>query len=129
VRPGDRARRAPSPRGDHVVTALAGDVDWSALFAAEPTRSFHCGGIFAGLSEETAALAEDPRRAAREAGADIVGDYPNLRPLATSLRAVHSASSDDRGICLVDGQVVAARWRAHSRSSTASAVATPSPAG
>jgi 2-dehydro-3-deoxygluconokinase len=173
-----------SDRGHTAASQLRpGDVDWAALFAAEPTRWFHCGGIFAGLSETTAAVAEEAMRAASEAGTtvsydlnfrpslwqgiggseraievnrklaglvdvlfgneedfsaalgyevagtdssfslldpesyatmlhEVVADYPGLRVIATSLRVVHSASSNDwGGICLVDGHVVATKLR------------------
>jgi 2-dehydro-3-deoxygluconokinase len=173
-----------SDRGHTAVSQLRpGDIDWRALFEAEPTRWFHCGGIFASLSETTAAVAEEAMLAAHEAGAivsydlnfrpslwqgigggkraieinrglaqlvdvmfgneedfstalgyevagsdavfsildpesyatmlhDVVADFPGLRLIATSLRAVHSASINDwGGICLVDGRVVAAELR------------------
>jgi 2-dehydro-3-deoxygluconokinase len=181
---GVRAAVGCSDRGHTAASQLRrGDIDWARLFAAEPTRWFHCGGIFAGLSETTADVAEDAMRSAREAGAivsydlnfrpslwqgiggseraidvnrklaglvdvmfgneedfsaslgyeiaggdasfslldldsygtmlrEVVADFPNLHVIATSLRTVHSASNNDwGGICLVDGRVVAARWR------------------
>ncbi len=43
---------------------------------------------------------------------DVVADFPGLRLIATSLRVVHSASSNSwGGICLVDGHVVASEQR------------------
>lgn len=69
-----------SDRGHTAVSQLrAGDIDWMALFEARPTRWLHCGGIFAGLSETTADVAEEAMRAAREHGAVISYDL-NYRP-------------------------------------------------
>jgi 2-dehydro-3-deoxygluconokinase len=45
-----------------------GDFDWDAIFGAG-VRWFHCGGIFASLSETTAALAIEAMTAAKRAGA------------------------------------------------------------
>jgi 2-dehydro-3-deoxygluconokinase len=77
---GVRAAVGCSDRGHTAASQLRpGDVDWAALFAAEPTRWLHCGGIFAGLSETTAAVAEEAMRAAREAGTTVSYDL-NFRP-------------------------------------------------
>lgn len=168
-----------SDRGHSAASQLRpGDVDWRAIFESEGARWFHCGGIFAGLSECTADVAEEAMSAARATGAivsydlnfrpslwqgiggsaravevnrrlaalvdvmfgneedfsaalgheiagtdasylaldpdsyatmlqDVVADFPQLRLIATSLRTVHSASSNDwGGICLYDGRVV-----------------------
>src|SRR5947208_38332 len=45
-----------------------GDFDWKAIFAGG-VRWFHCGGIFASLSETTAELIVEGMRAAKAAGA------------------------------------------------------------
>ncbi len=45
-----------------------GDFDWEAIFAGG-VRWFHCGGIFASLSETTAELIIEGMRAAKAAGA------------------------------------------------------------
>jgi 2-dehydro-3-deoxygluconokinase len=45
-----------------------GDFDWNAIFAGG-VRWFHCGGIFAALSETTAAVIIEGMKAARAAGA------------------------------------------------------------
>jgi 2-dehydro-3-deoxygluconokinase len=144
------------------------DVDWDHLFGHDGVRWFHTGGIFAGLSESTAEVAEVAMSAARrygtvvsydlnyrpsiwndqggmerarqvnrtlvglvdvlfgneedftaalgfevpdvdiEAGAldaikfeamiaSVASEYPNLSVIATTLRAVHTASSNDWG--------------------------------
>jgi 2-dehydro-3-deoxygluconokinase len=50
-----------------------GDVDWDAIFALG-VRWFHCGGIFAALSETTADLIVEGMQAARSAGAIVSFD-------------------------------------------------------
>ncbi len=173
-----------SDRGHSAASHLRrGDVDWRAIFEGDGACWFHCGGIFAGLSESTAAVAEEAMTAARAAGTivsydlnfrpslwqgiggsaravevnrrlaalvdvmfgneedfhaalgytvegtdasfsaldpdsyatmlqEVVSDFPQLRLIATSLRTVHSASSNDwGGICLYDGRVVVSELR------------------
>jgi 2-dehydro-3-deoxygluconokinase len=69
-----------SDRGHTAVSQLRpGDVDWDAIFAAEGARWFHCGGIFAALSETTAAVATEAMTAARRHGTIISYDL-NYRP-------------------------------------------------
>jgi len=173
-----------SDRGHTAVSQLRpGEIDWSSLFEGEGSRWFHCGGIFAGLSESTADVADEAMRAARKAGAivsydlnfrpsiwqavggseraveinrglaahvdvmfgneedfsaalgyeiegvgeaydeldsasyatmleQVVGDYPNLGVVATSLRSVRSASVNDwGGLVFADGRVHEATLR------------------
>ena len=69
-----------SDRGHTAASQLRlGDVDWPAIFEREGARWFHTGGIFAGLSETTADVAEEAMRAARAAGAVVSYDL-NYRP-------------------------------------------------
>jgi 2-dehydro-3-deoxygluconokinase len=69
-----------SDRGNTAASQLKpGDVDWRQLFAAEGARWLHCGGIFAGLSATTAAVAEEAMAAAREQGVVVSYDL-NFRP-------------------------------------------------
>jgi 2-dehydro-3-deoxygluconokinase len=69
-----------SDRGNTAVSQLRpGEIDWDALFANEGARWFHCGGIFAALSETTAAVAAEAMRAARAAGTAVSYDL-NFRP-------------------------------------------------
>jgi len=173
-----------SDRGHTAASQLRpGEVDWRTIFETEGARWFHCGGIFAGLSESSAAVAEEAMVAARTAGAvvsydlnfrpslwqgiggsaravevnrrlaalvdvmfgneedfsaalgyetagvdgsfslldtdryaatlqEVVADFPQLRLIATSLRTVHSASSNDwGGVCLYDGRAIVAGVR------------------
>jgi 2-dehydro-3-deoxygluconokinase len=59
----------------HEAAALLkpGDFDWASIFGAG-VRWLHSGGIFAALSETTAALVIDAMRAARAAGAVVSFD-------------------------------------------------------
>jgi 2-dehydro-3-deoxygluconokinase len=77
---GVRGAVGVSDRGHTAVSQIrVGDVDWDALFAAEPTRWFHTGGIFAALSASSADVAEEAMRAAR-AHHTIVSYDLNYRP-------------------------------------------------
>ena len=69
-----------SDRGNTAASQLRpGKVDWRAIFEEEGSRWFHTGGIFAGLSETTADVAEEAMRAARAAGVVVSYDL-NYRP-------------------------------------------------
>jgi 2-dehydro-3-deoxygluconokinase len=56
-----------------------GDVDWDDLFGRGGVRWFHTGGIYAGLSEHSAAVAAEAMEAARRHGTVISYDL-NYRP-------------------------------------------------
>ncbi|MDX6439380.1 MAG: 2-dehydro-3-deoxygluconokinase [Gaiellaceae bacterium] len=69
-----------SDRGHTAASQLRpGEIDWSAILELEGSRWFHTGGIFAGLSDTTAAVAEEAMRAARAAGVVVSYDL-NYRP-------------------------------------------------
>jgi 2-dehydro-3-deoxygluconokinase len=181
---GVRAALGCSDRGHTAVSQLRpGDIDWRAIFDEDGARWFHCGGIFAALSETTADVVEEAMTAARDAGVvvsydlnfrpslwsglggqeqalavnrrlvglvdvlfgneedfdvalgyraprtdanftnlaassyasmqrAVIGDFPNLRLIATSLRVVRSASRNDwGGICIVGDDVCVAQTR------------------
>jgi 2-dehydro-3-deoxygluconokinase len=77
---GVRGALGCSDRGHTAASQLRpGDVDWDAIFRAEGARWFHCGGIFAALSETTADVAAEAMEAAREAGVAVSYDL-NFRP-------------------------------------------------
>jgi 2-dehydro-3-deoxygluconokinase len=64
-----------SDRGHTAVAALRpGQVDWARIFGHEGARWFHTGGIFAALSETTAAVAEEAMVAARRHGVVVSYD-------------------------------------------------------
>ncbi|HEY8986491.1 MAG TPA: sugar kinase [Streptomyces sp.] len=76
---GIRGALGVSDRAHTAVSQLRkGDVDWDAVFSAG-ARWFHTGGIFAGLSDTTADVADEAMVAARRHGA-IVSYDPNYRP-------------------------------------------------
>jgi 2-dehydro-3-deoxygluconokinase len=69
-----------SDRGNTAASQLRpGDVDWGGIFGRRGARWLHCGGIFAGLSETAAEVAEEAMGAARAAGAIVSYDL-NYRP-------------------------------------------------
>jgi 2-dehydro-3-deoxygluconokinase len=77
---GVRGALGCSDRGNTAVSQLKpGVVDWHGLFSVEGARWLHTGGIFAGLSETSADVAEEAMRAARAAGAVVSYDL-NYRP-------------------------------------------------
>lgn len=61
--------RSPASCFDRANTAVSqlkrGEIDWNQIFAAQQTRWFHTGGIFAGLSETTAETAAEAMQSAR----------------------------------------------------------------
>ncbi|MFE9425980.1 PfkB family carbohydrate kinase [Kitasatospora sp. NPDC006697] len=76
---GIRGALGVSDRAGTAVSQLRkGDVDWDAVFASGP-RWFHTGGVFAGLSDTTADVADEAMAAARRHGATVSYD-PNYRP-------------------------------------------------
>jgi 2-dehydro-3-deoxygluconokinase len=69
-----------SDRGHTAVSRLApGMIDWDRLFGETGARWFHTGGIFAALSESTAAVAEEAMTSARRHGVVVSYDL-NYRP-------------------------------------------------
>jgi 2-dehydro-3-deoxygluconokinase len=72
---GVRAAVGCSDRGHTAASQLRpGDVDWEAIFGAEGVRWFHCGGIFAALSETTPLVAREAIEAAHRHGTVVSYD-------------------------------------------------------
>jgi 2-dehydro-3-deoxygluconokinase len=72
---GVRAAIGCSDRGHTAVSQLApGMIDWDRLFGTDGVRWFHTGGIFAALSESTAAVAEEAMAAAKRHGVVVSYD-------------------------------------------------------
>ncbi len=69
-----------SDRANTAVSQLRrGDIDWDQIFAREGARWFHCGGIFAALSDTTPEVAVEAMQKAKEHG--VVTSYDlNYRP-------------------------------------------------
>jgi 2-dehydro-3-deoxygluconokinase len=77
---GIRGAVGVSDRGHTAASQLKpGDFDWEGIFGKLGVRWFHTGGIFAGLSESTAALAIEAVKAARRFGVIVSYDL-NYRP-------------------------------------------------
>jgi 2-dehydro-3-deoxygluconokinase len=69
-----------SDRGHSAASQMRpGEVDWEQIFGGQGARWFHCGGIFAGLSETTAELALEAMQIARHHGTVVSYDL-NYRP-------------------------------------------------
>lgn len=77
---GVRGGLGVSDRGHTAVSQLAPEmIDWDDLFGRRGVRWLHTGGVFAGLSETTAAVAEEAMAAARRHGTVVSYDV-NYRP-------------------------------------------------
>jgi 2-dehydro-3-deoxygluconokinase len=69
-----------SDRGHTAVSQLRpGEVDWERIFGDDGARWFHCGGVFAALSETAAPVAKEAMQAAHRHGAIVSYDL-NYRP-------------------------------------------------
>ena len=77
---GPRAAAGCYDRGHSAACLLSpGDVDWTRVFETDGARWLHTGGIFAGLSDSTAALAQEALSMARKHGTLTSVDL-NFRP-------------------------------------------------
>jgi 2-dehydro-3-deoxygluconokinase len=94
---GVRAALGCSDRGHSAAAAMQpGDVDWAAIFGGDGVRWFHCGGIFAALAPNTAALALEAMTAARRHGTIVSFDL-NYRPsLWTASGGTEAAAETNR---------------------------------
>ena len=86
-------------RGNTAASQLKpGDVDWDKIFGEIGSRGFHTGGIFAALSETTAALTIEAVRAAKKYGTIVSYDL-NYRPsLWKSIGGIEKAREVNREI-------------------------------
>ncbi len=77
---GVRGALGVSDRGHTAAAQLkSGDIDWERIFGQLGVRWFHTGGIFAGLSENTAAVIEEAMQCAKAHGTVVSYDL-NYRP-------------------------------------------------
>ncbi len=77
---GVRGAVGVSDRGHTAASQLKpGDFDWDDIFGKRGVRWFHTGGIFAALSETTAALTVEAVKAAKKHGTIVSYDL-NYRP-------------------------------------------------
>jgi 2-dehydro-3-deoxygluconokinase len=86
-------------RGNTAASQLKpGDIDWDHLFGSLGARWFHTGGIFAALSETTAALTIEAVTAAKRHGTIVAYDL-NYRPsLWKSIGGLEKAQEVNREI-------------------------------
>ena len=86
-------------RGNTAASQLKpGDIDWDAIFGTAGSRWFHTGGIFAALSESTAALTIEAVTAAKRHGTIVSYDL-NYRPsLWKSIGGLEKAREVNREI-------------------------------
>jgi 2-dehydro-3-deoxygluconokinase len=83
---GVRGAVGVSDRGHTAIAAMKpGDVDWDDVFGRRGARWFHTGGIYAGLSDDSAATALAAITAAKRHGAVVSYDL-NYRPSLWSSR-------------------------------------------
>ncbi len=72
---GVRAALGTSDRGHSAASQLkAGDIDWEKIFRSEGARWFHCGGIFAALSETTPGIVIEAMKCAKDNGVIVSYD-------------------------------------------------------
>ena len=77
---GIRGAKGTPDRGITAASQMKpGDVDWDDVFGKHGARWFHTGGIFAALSETTAALTIEACKKAKEYGTIVAYDL-NYRP-------------------------------------------------
>jgi 2-dehydro-3-deoxygluconokinase len=77
---GVRAALGCSDRGHTAVSQLRpGEIDWERIFGTLGARWFHCGGVFAALSESTSEVAREAMEAAHRHGTIVSYDL-NYRP-------------------------------------------------
>jgi len=77
---GVRAALGVSDRGHTAASQMRpGEVDWETVFGRDGSRWLHTGGIFAGLSDTTQAVAREAMEAARRHGTVVSYDL-NYRP-------------------------------------------------
>ncbi|HLS28968.1 MAG TPA: sugar kinase [Opitutales bacterium] len=88
-----------SDRGHTAASQMKpGDIDWDKLFGEDGVRWFHTGGIYAALSETTAAVVEEAVTAAQKHGTIVSYDL-NYRPsLWNSIGGQKKAQEVNRSI-------------------------------
>jgi len=101
---GVRAAVGCSDRGHTATSQLRpGDVDWERVFGSDGARWFHCGGVFAALSETTADVAAEAMQAARRHGVVVSYDLNYRASLWKAIGGQARAREVNRGLApLVD---------------------------
>jgi len=101
---GVRGAKSTNDRGLSAASQLRpGEIDVKRMFNEEGVRWFHCGGIFAGLSETTPDVIIEAMTAAREAGTIVSYDLNYRASLWKDFGGKEKAQSVNRSIApLVD---------------------------
>ncbi|HVZ74603.1 MAG TPA: sugar kinase [Polyangia bacterium] len=96
---GARGAVGCSDRGNTATSQLKpGDIDWDKLFGKDGARWLHTGGIFAALSETTAAVAEEAMKAAKKHGTIISYDLNYRDSLWKGIGGQARAKEVNRGL-------------------------------
>jgi 2-dehydro-3-deoxygluconokinase len=97
---GIRAASGCSDRGHTAISQVRpGDFDWESIFGEQNgSRWFHTGGIFAALSESTAAVAAEAMDAARRQGTPISYDLNYRDSLWKSIGGTAKAQEVNRAL-------------------------------
>ncbi len=101
---GVRAALGCSDRGHTAASQMKpGDTDWDALFGRDGVRWLHTGGIFAALSEQSAAVAKEAMTAAKRHGTVVSYDLNYRASLWKSIGGQKRAQEVNRDLApLVD---------------------------
>ena len=96
---GARAALGCSDRGHTAVSKLCkGDIDWDTIFGEHQVRWFHCGGIFAALSETTPEVAIEAMAKAKEYGTIVSYDLNFRASLWQDIGGIERAQEVNREI-------------------------------
>jgi Sugar kinases, ribokinase family len=94
---GPREPSGCSDRGNTAVSQLKpGEIDWDRIFDEYGVRWFHTGGIFAGLSESTPAVALEAMRAAKAQGTIVSYDLNYRASLWAERGGLNAANAVNR---------------------------------
>jgi 2-dehydro-3-deoxygluconokinase len=96
---GVRAALGCSDRGHTAASQMKpGDLDWDAVFGGQGVRWFHTGGIFAALSETSAAVAKEAMTAAKRHGTVVSYDLNYRASLWKSIGGQRRAQEVNRDL-------------------------------
>ncbi len=96
---GIRAALGCSDRGNTAVSQLKkGDIDWDTIFGKYGVRWFHCGGIFAALSDTTPEVTIEAMAKAKQYGTVISYDLNYRASLWQDIGGVERAQAVNREI-------------------------------
>jgi 2-dehydro-3-deoxygluconokinase len=101
---GVRAAVGCSDRGHSAASQLKkGDIDWEKIFGKDGVRWFHCGGIYAGLSETTRDVILEAMNCAKKHGTVISYDLNFRASLWKDIGGTEKAKEVNRTVAsLVD---------------------------